>query len=589
MIPPNISRDHIIQAIHEVEREGIPVRRLSRKYQVLYNGAAYPPKYLISRANYYANGEEHPPESFGGGGESNGYLRNWGFTVVDMSGQVPRPEIRMTSPNEDAQEGPHDKPRGKSQNVLKTGRKTRHTERCPACKAAVEKMLAKIYGDVIREYGIRVETNPEHFSETQHAECLRAIHATLAGFRGHDGFAKAKSLNVDYFVPSENLIVEFDESQHFTEARKIALEQYPDSLDAGFSRSRWRGLCLSLDKHDNDPPYRDEQRAWYDAMRDFYPSENGLKPIVRLYAGEMRWCSLDPENPADVEFFKRRYIEQSETSDIYSLIEQFNAELNSLKYCYYDWAKGSIDNDGIGSDYNKATGDFMKKPTHEKRSLAILLRQIIIEIRGIQDPFERYEIIREMYCTHPSLHELWFFDDHFRNFFTAKSGGMKQRSGLHSVLTSLERGTFTMTRRKQVSTSLIKQTILLENMFCGRMSHSLRDAVVLSEEEMAAEIRALSGIGSPSPEDIVDAIPSVLDITRTILELSNFHPLSTLTPLTEGSFLFYAPCAINEGPLFTKKSDLKGTEIVRKITDFRQESIRECLLEYYDIIPVRKD
>jgi hypothetical protein len=448
-------------------------------------------------------------------------------------------------------------------------------------------MLSKIYGDVIRECRIQVETNPEHFSETQYAECLRAIHANLAGFRGHDGFAKTKTLRVDYFVPSENLMVEFDESQHFTDARKIALEHYPGSLDTGFSLSRWEGLCLSLDKHDNEPPYRDEQRAWYDTIRDFYPSENGMKPIVRLYAGDMRWCSLDPENPDDVEFFKTRFIEPSGTYDIYSQIEAFNAQLNTLKYRYYDWAKGSIENDGIGSIYNPKTKKFLNESNHEMKILAASLSRIVTEIRGIPDPFERYEMIREMYCTHPSLHEMWFFDDHFSNFFTAKSGGMKQRAGLHSVLTSLEKGTFTMTRKKQVSTSLIKQTILLENLFSGSMSHSLRDAAVLSEEEMVAEIRLLSKIAAPSPEDIVDALPSVLDITRTILEMSNFHPLYSFTPLTEGSFLFYAPCAINEGPVFTKKSDLKGTDILRKITDFRQESIQECLLEYYDVVPVR--
>lgn len=585
MIPSNISSEHIIQAIGRVDRDGIPPGRTSRKYQLIYNGNAYPPKYIISCANYYANGEEHPSDLFGGGNESNGFLRTLGFTVADMSGQVTLPK-KTAVPTIDPQSDSHNKPRIQ----LKNCESTRHTERCPECKTAVKNMLSEIYGEVIKEYPIQVETNPEKYSENKHTECLRAIHAKLADFRGHDGFAKAKTLSVDYFVPSENLIVEFDESQHFTNARKITLDSYPESLNTGYSLDRWKGLCLSLNKHDNDPPYRDEQRAWYDTVRDFYPSENGLNPLVRLYAGEMRWCTLNPENRDDVEYFKNRILNKSETDGIYPLIEQFNSQLNTLKFRYYDWARGRIENDGIGWCHNRATTEFMGQPISDKAYLCSLLKQIIGEINTIPDLSKRYEIIREVYCTHPSLHEIWFFDDHFSNFFTGRTGAMKHRSGLHSVLTSLKKGTFDMTRKKTVSTILTKQTILLENMFSGSLPYSLMDAEVLSEENLIAEIRGLSDIANhPTPDEIISVMPSVLDVTRTILEMSDFHPLKRMTILSEGSFLFYAPCAINEGPLFTKKSSLKGTEILHKITDYRQENIRECLMEHYDIIPVRKD
>jgi hypothetical protein len=86
--------------------------------------------------------------------------------------------------------------------------------------------------------------------------------------------------------------VEFDEAQHFTRPRALALERYAASLNVGFSRQRWLQLCAELNRHDNSPPYRDEQRAWFDMLRDFAPACLGLQPVVRIYAGTAVWCHL---------------------------------------------------------------------------------------------------------------------------------------------------------------------------------------------------------------------------------------------------------------------------------------------------------
>jgi hypothetical protein len=104
-------------------------------------------------------------------------------------------------------------------------------------------------------------------------------------------------------VLDSGFILEFDESQHFTSARKITLELYPD-LTLGFDRRKWIELCLSIDAKDNSPPYRDEQRAWYDTLRDFLPELADLKPTVRLFARDLRWCSLNPDKNTDVDYFR---------------------------------------------------------------------------------------------------------------------------------------------------------------------------------------------------------------------------------------------------------------------------------------------
>ncbi|MCK4444157.1 MAG: hypothetical protein KAW09_06415, partial [Thermoplasmata archaeon] len=102
------------------------------------------------------------------------------------------------------------------------------------------------------------------------------------------------------------LILEFDESQHFTAPRKIALENYPEELILGYDKNRWRTLCEQIDAKDNDPAcvYRDEQRAWYDALKDFLPTMMGLSPTVRLYSKDVHWCSLNHNVPSDVKRFK---------------------------------------------------------------------------------------------------------------------------------------------------------------------------------------------------------------------------------------------------------------------------------------------
>ena len=84
MIPWNINRDHIIMAIKEIDKCGVPKERYSKKYFLKFNGKLYPPKYVISLANKYANGYELPPSMFTGGKETNDFLKMWGFDIIEI-------------------------------------------------------------------------------------------------------------------------------------------------------------------------------------------------------------------------------------------------------------------------------------------------------------------------------------------------------------------------------------------------------------------------------------------------------------------------------------------------------------------------
>ena len=181
-----------------------------------------------------------------------------------------------------------------------------NNERCPRCKETIETMLKEIYGDVKRNYKFHVGVHPEDYKVSIFHNEIETIFSTLKAYRGYENFAHASSLpNVDFYIPNPGFILEFDESQHFTACRKEALLKYPSTLKIGFDPRKWIELCQNINARDNDPPYRDEQRAWYDTLRDFLPTIiTQLDSTVRLYSRDYHWCDLDPNVQEDIEKFK---------------------------------------------------------------------------------------------------------------------------------------------------------------------------------------------------------------------------------------------------------------------------------------------
>jgi hypothetical protein len=179
-----------------------------------------------------------------------------------------------------------------------------HNERCKECKVRVRQLLEKIFGPVIPNYRIHLGTCPEELREHPRYSVLNDIYTALQDHRGFAEFVRAVYVDVDFFLPEQKMIVEFDESQHFSEPRKIVLSHYPSDLNLGFPRDTWIKHCDEIRAYDNDPPFRDEQRAWYDTLRDFIPEMKGFRPTVRLFARDIAWCSLDVNNVNDIQEFQ---------------------------------------------------------------------------------------------------------------------------------------------------------------------------------------------------------------------------------------------------------------------------------------------
>ena len=294
MIPRRITRAHIEEAIRLIIRDGVPRQRRGRSYCLTTKGEHLPPKYTISLAHQVATGELLSAGRFSGGLESNEFLRSRGFAVTkcDCGGSIRNVCVTLVSPP--SVRGPGTIP------------SRRHSERCRACKIRVGQLLECIYGACVSDHRFGWKTGLAAYEGTSIDLVLREVAGVLESYRGYGigTFVRSDVLaGCDYWVPDPGFLIEFDESQHFTSPRRLALSVYADVHPLGFSARRWLDLCEQHDARDNDPPFRDEQRAWYDTLRDLVPSIMDLRPTVRLYARDRVWCSLDPDSREDRERF----------------------------------------------------------------------------------------------------------------------------------------------------------------------------------------------------------------------------------------------------------------------------------------------
>ena len=272
--------------------------------------------------------------------------------------------------------------------------------------------------------------------------------------------------------------------------------------------------------------------------------------------------------------------------------EQIMKTVDELESCHYklkneylQWAKGKLTNNGIGAEHNAETLKVLGKCNAiEEINTKVDTIKKLIKRRDYQ---ERYEILREIYVIHPSFHELWFFDGHF-NHFTGRGGLLTGRLGLKSYLTSLSSGKLEK-RIKGISTFVFKRTILVENLFSGVLDNSLFDFDPLDNKELEAKIKDLAKLSDPSPSDIKLKMQDVFKITRTLLDNTDYDTLDGNRLLDRDKWLYYAPCDINEGPIFKKRCDESRIDILKKINSIGQNEIRSKLSGHFEIIPILRD
>jgi hypothetical protein len=97
MIPGSICKQDVEWAAEQIQREGVPPGRGSRKFAVEVDHRLYPPKYVLSLAAQRATGKLLMPDQFSGGQEANAFLKRLGFgicpyAVPSGSHGIPSPE-----------------------------------------------------------------------------------------------------------------------------------------------------------------------------------------------------------------------------------------------------------------------------------------------------------------------------------------------------------------------------------------------------------------------------------------------------------------------------------------------------------------
>jgi hypothetical protein len=177
---------------------------------------------------------------------------------------------------------------------------------------------------------------------------------------------------------------------------------------------------------------------------------------------------------------------------------------------------------------------------------------------------------------------MWFFSTHFA---TNLKSVIKGRLGLKAFLTSNKKGTLNKTF-KGITSFVIKRSILLENLF------SQKAGVIESQpsKNVERDINLLLNTSKKfdSPEEINKALPVLYRITHYFLKKTKYSLLKSEILLGKNSWLKYAPCSVNEGPIFIKKSSQKRIEIFKQIPSLKKEEIRNFLSTNFEIEEVLK-
>ena len=77
-----IAEEHVLRALAEIDRHGVPSAQRSHNWLLLFGGKSYPPKYVLRLASRFAPMEELIPSTFYGGDQTNDVFRALGFEIV---------------------------------------------------------------------------------------------------------------------------------------------------------------------------------------------------------------------------------------------------------------------------------------------------------------------------------------------------------------------------------------------------------------------------------------------------------------------------------------------------------------------------
>lgn len=285
-----VERQHVLRAIKIFlsERPKCPA---SRSTFLVYEGKKLPAKHIRGMAYQVATGKEISKKDYAGGMETVRFFHQLGFEVF-CTGSVKTPNtealLPKSSPTNETSHGQCPFPKVGSTPM---GRISIPRKGAIEQKNALQLVLNRLFnGDVVCEKTFPWLKTPAEITGEYVPLC-----SALANYTGNTDFVKKNvSLRCDFAVAGHHLIIEYDERQHFSQARKIALETYP-GIPLSYDRGLWIKACTDIQASSKSHVNRDETRAFYDSIRDMEAAQNGYR-LVRIMHGQ-----IDFEQPDAAE------------------------------------------------------------------------------------------------------------------------------------------------------------------------------------------------------------------------------------------------------------------------------------------------
>ena len=550
---------------------------------LIRNDKRYPAKFIRGLAYELATGDKLSSDEYSGGAETAQFFRALGFSVEHnrkvIEGMI-NPETRQKSTDQ----------------IPDTAAKKKNSSSGKMQKIFLMKLLKQRFGCVMTEVKFDWLKVPDRVSKDG---VLDGIYKNLVSIRGCTYFpTPCYPLACDFFIPSKNLIIEYDERQHFTEQRAKSLAHYPLDLNLGFDKDKWCEACENIKAIDNDPIYRDEQRAFYDSVRDILAARNGMT-LIRLKDGDYDWESESGTKVIN-ELINTLKLDVHST-DLEEAIEELAWDFSCIQKAYHDWAKQFKNHEDVISWMRRNNiGEWYinrcQKQNHfeihssnwNPITIPILYKLVPDCMARMKDQFDKLfqnlpkaQIDRDriwylLFFIHPIRHELHYFDIHYlpKGYFSRLARLIRShRLGLRSAKTYLGK------EGRTIDGSHISA--------CG--------TVAFKHLHLHP---TMSTLGKPDPQSLKAENILKLEmgdgdkLSGDEQELA--INLSARATMNFERWIGYAPCAINEGPIFTLKDGKKHSDCfeemikILKGTNQNQSDIRAKLKEYYKIEPLSK-
>lgn len=277
-----ITKEDVIKAILIFESDN-PDYPEARSTFLVYKGKKYPAKHIRGMAYKVHFGQEISKNDFAGGQETVRFFDRLGFETQYTHKSInTHPVKKANAQTKNKTNYPTDTAKIEPIKVVESVINRSHKVKIPSKgvieqKNALQLILNKLCdGDLVCEKTFSWMKTPSDIVGE-----YKELYNALSAYRGNKDFAKKNiTLRCDFVCEKKKIIIEYDERQHFSEARRVSLLSYPD-IPLNYDRQLWIDACSDIQAKDNQPPNRDEVRAYYDSIRDINAAKHGYK-LIRI-------------------------------------------------------------------------------------------------------------------------------------------------------------------------------------------------------------------------------------------------------------------------------------------------------------------